>query len=131
MQTLLDPKCLLEDPVLQNYFQSFNAGAFEQTASLFVTDGVLQAPFEEPIVGRSEIVRYLEREAHGMKAKPQFVQTTTNQEGRKVVVKGRVKALIFNVNIAWTFQINHSDRIQAVEVELLASLQDLIQFRPA
>ena len=131
MQTLSDPECFLENPVIEDYFRSFNAGDFEQTASLFTADGMLQAPFEEPIVGRSEIIRYLQDEAHGMEATPQFVQTTINQEGCEVVVKGRVKAMIFHVNVAWTFQINQLARIQMVEVELLASLKDLVQFRLA
>ena len=41
------------------YFETMNAGDFEPTAAMFAGDGVLNAPFEEPIVGREAIAPYL------------------------------------------------------------------------
>jgi hypothetical protein len=38
-----------------HYFETLNAGEFEATSRLFAEDGVLQAPFEQPIVGRGAI----------------------------------------------------------------------------
>lgn len=43
------------EPAVLRYFETFNAGDFEATANLFAAEGVLNAPFTEPIVGKSAI----------------------------------------------------------------------------
>lgn len=118
------------EPTLNRYFESFNQQNFTETASLFAPEGALLAPFEEPIVGYEPILAYLQQEAAGMEANPQSTEVTSTPEGRQVVVKGSVKAVVFNVNVAWTFQLDSCDRIQQVRVKLLASLQELARFQP-
>lgn len=121
---------LLAEPTVERYFESFNAGDFDTTATLFTVEGQLQPPFESPIVGTDEIARYLKAEAEGMRAYPQelAVESATDAT-RRVVVKGHVKALVFKVNAAWLFDLNPGGEIQSVRVQLLASMQELLSLR--
>lgn len=117
---------------IQSYFEGFNAGNFEAVSDLFAVEGVLQAPFESAIVGRPDILAYLQQEAAGMQANPQEMSCEALADGRRqVVVKGRVKAIVFTVNVAWTFLINQTQQLDRVEVKLLASMQELVKFRPS
>ncbi|PSN18547.1 nuclear transport factor 2 [filamentous cyanobacterium CCP5] len=132
------PASFHREPTIHRYFESFNRQEFTTTASLFAPDGALLAPFEDPVVGYAAILDYLQREAPGMEANPRGLETTADVDAeaddlkghRQIIVKGSVKAVVFNVNVAWTFQLDADDRIQRVRVKLLASLEDLIQFRP-
>ncbi|PSN17047.1 nuclear transport factor 2 [filamentous cyanobacterium CCP5] len=122
---------LQKTAAVERYFQTFNQGQFLETAQLFTQAGQLQPPFEDPIVGPDAIYAYLKREAAGMQANPQ--ETTIEQleaNDQRIVVKGNVKALIFNVNAAWIFKLNPQGHIEQVEVKLLASLQELLTLRP-
>ncbi|MGB3308660.1 MAG: nuclear transport factor 2 family protein [Nodosilinea sp.] len=115
-------------PAVDRYFAGFNAEDYRAVAALFEADGVLLAPFEEPIVGPEAIYVYLQAEAINMRATPVEVETTPNADDtRQVVVKGRVKTLLFTVNVRWTFVIGPDDTLQSTEIKLLASLQELMQ----
>ncbi|MBE9139581.1 nuclear transport factor 2 family protein [Nodosilinea sp. LEGE 07088] len=115
-------------PVVERYFAQFNAADYRAVAMLFATDGVLVAPFEEPIVGTDAIYIYLQAEARAMRATPVEADITTHPNGtQQVVVKGRVKTLLFSVNVRWSFVVAAANKIQSVEIKLLASLQELIQ----
>lgn len=130
--TIAQAHALQAEPQIQSYFEGFNAGNFEAVSNLFAAEGVLQAPFESAIVGKPDILAYLQREAAGMQANPQEMSCETLVDGRRqVVVKGRAKAILFTVNVAWTFLINQSQQLDRVEVKLLASLQELVNFRPS
>jgi len=52
------------------------------------------------------------------------LETDTQQ----VVVKGRVKTPLFTVSVRWIFEFTATNTIQSVEIKLLASLQELMQF---
>jgi len=118
------------EPVVERYFESFNAGDFEATAALFATDGQLQPPFETPIKGIEAIAAYLQAEAEGMQAYPKALETEPPAEScRRVVVRGQVTAIMFKVNAAWVFDLNEADQIQRVRVKLLASMQELLGLR--
>jgi hypothetical protein len=122
---------LQAEPTVECYFSSFNAGDFDVTAALFAKDGTLQPPFEVEIVGAKAIAQYLKTEAAGMQAYPESLEVQSISEGcRQVLVKGRVKALVFKVNVSWIFEINESEQIELVEVKLLASMQELLGLRP-
>lgn len=122
---------LQAEPTLVAYFQSFNQGDFATTAALFSPQGELHAPFEEPIVGAEAIQAYLEQEAAAMKATPTVIGSLDLPgESRRIIVQGNVRALIFNVNVRWTFLLDGEERIEQVQVKLLASLQELITLRP-
>ncbi|NEQ46465.1 MAG: nuclear transport factor 2 family protein [Leptolyngbya sp. SIOISBB] len=117
-------------PTVERYFESFNAGDFDVTATLFAVNGQLQPPFEAAVVGSEAIAQYLKTEAAGMQAYPKaLVVEPTADSTRRVVVKGHVKAIVFRVNAAWIFELNESGEIQSVSVKLLASMQELLSLR--
>jgi hypothetical protein len=116
------------DPVLDQYFQGFNAEDYDTVAFLFDAEGVLRPPFEEGILGPEAIREYLVNEAKGMRATPLEAKVTALEGGqRQIVVKGRVKAMVFMVNVRWTFILNPDDAILDAHIKLLASLQELMQ----
>lgn len=116
-------------PIVDRYFVGFNAEDYRSVADLFEADGVLLAPFEEPMHGPEAVYTYLRAEAVDMRAVPLEVETATNAEGTPlVVVKGHVKTLLFTVTVRWTFVVSATDKLQSAEIRLLASLQELMQF---
>jgi hypothetical protein len=116
------------EPTVEQYFRDFNREAYDAVASLFHAEGVLRPPFEEGITGPDAICTYLKQEAKGMRATPLEVTTTALGKGhRQVVVQGKVKALVFMVNVRWTFVLNEDNLIVDAHIKLLASLQELMQ----
>lgn len=121
----------LTKPAVQRYFETFNAGDFEATANLFAEDGVLHAPFEEPIVGKSSIASYLKTEARGMHLAPQQSVNKILQDSTvEIQVSGRVQTPAFSINVGWVFLLNFQQEILSVTVKLLASPQELLTLRP-
>jgi len=121
---------LQREQSVEQYFQGFNRGDFQVVAELFTDTGRLLAPFEEPIAGRDRILTYLQREAKGMEATPQEMHIEPLEGNcRRVVVKGSVTAIVFQVNAAWIFELTTEGHIEQVRVKLLASLQDLASLR--
>ncbi|MBE9093914.1 nuclear transport factor 2 family protein [Tychonema sp. LEGE 07203] len=118
-------------PVVLQYFETLNAGDFAATANLFAEEGVLHAPFEEPIVGKSSIATYLKTEARGMQLAPQQGISQVLEDDRvEVQVSGRVQTSAFGVNVGWLFLLNSRQEILSVTVRLLASPQELLNLRP-
>ena len=118
-------------PTVLRYFETLNAGDFETTANLFAEDGVLHAPFEEPIIGSSSIATYLKTEARGMQLEPQQGVSQILEDGNvEVQVSGRVQTSAFGINVAWLFLLNSDQKILSVTVKLLASPQELLNLRP-
>lgn len=116
---------------VQRYFENFNAGDFEATANLFAEDGVLHAPFEEPIIGKSSIASYLKTEARGMLLEPQQSASKILEDGTvEIQVSGRVQTPAFGINVGWVFMLNFQQEILSVTVKLLASPQELLTLRP-
>lgn len=116
---------------VQQYFETFNAGDFEATANLFAEDGVLHAPFEEPIIGKSSIASYLKTEARGMLLEPQQSASKILEDGTvEIQVSGRVQTPVFGINVGWVFMLNFQQEIVSVTVKLLASPQELLTLRP-
>lgn len=116
-------------PVVDRYFTRFNAADYGAIAALFEADGTLLAPFEAAIVGPACIQAYLQAEAVHMQAVPVAAEVEIGPNGdRTVVVKGRVKALLFTVSVQWVFVLSRSEKIRSAEIKLLASLQELMQF---
>lgn len=109
------------------YFETMNAGAFDQTATLFAEDGALIPPFEDPIVGPAAIATYLHNEAVGMRLRPRTGTSTLLDTGdMQIEIKGKVQTLIFGVNVGWAFILTTEDSIKSVQVKLLASPQELL-----
>jgi Nuclear transport factor 2 (NTF2) domain len=121
----------ISEPAVLQYFETFNAGDFEATANLFNAEGVLNAPFTEPIVGKNAIEIYLKAEAPGMKLEPQQGVSQTLEDGNiEVQVSGLVQTSVFRVNVKWLFLLNSQQEILSVTVKLLASPQQLLNLRP-
>jgi hypothetical protein len=117
-------------PTVLRYFETLNAGDFEATANLFAEDGVLHAPFEEPIIGRISIATYLKTEARGMQLEPQQGVSQILEDGNvEVQVSGRVQTSAFGINVAWLFLLNSDQKLLSVTVKLLASPQELLNLR--
>ncbi|MDJ0731724.1 MAG: ketosteroid isomerase family protein [Crocosphaera sp.] len=120
----------LSEPVIERYFQTLNEGNFPETAKLFAIDGILQPPFESPITGQEAIASYLQQEAREMKLSPLQETLETTETGHiQAKIKGKVTTALFTVNVAWVFILNHHKEIVSVEVKLLASLEELVNFK--
>lgn len=121
---------------VHRYFETANAGDFEQTADLFAAEGQLVPPFEQPIVGRDAIAQYLSAEATGMSFIPMRSEAVDLEESesdesllQRCLVRGKVKTSLFTVNVAWEFALNPAQEILVVKVKLLAKLNELLKLK--
>lgn len=120
-----------EGDVVLRYFQSFNLGEYSQVASLFTEQGMLYPPFEPPVVGPEKIADYLNKEADGMRVSLLSAKAEPLEQGRvQVDVTGKVTALVFKVNVAWRFELTSQHQIESVRVDLVATLEELLNIRP-
>lgn len=123
----------LQESIITSYFTTINQEKFSETAALFVEDGELIAPFEEPIRGKSAIASYLLKQAKGMHLYPQEVaEQGLNQDEENLKqfrVIGKVKTALFSVRVAWNFSLNLNHQITKVKVKLLASPQELLNLQ--
>lgn len=109
------------------YFSRFNSQDFTGLVDLFAPQGILHAPFESPIVGPKAIVQYLQAEATGMTAIPQSLMAETQSPEQILIkVQGTVQTSWFSVNVAWSFQLDSTAKIQSATIQLLASAQELL-----
>ena len=119
------------EAIVQRYFSLFNQGEYQHVANLFAIDGSLYPPFESPLVGREAIAAYLHQEADGMTAEPVSVDARLSEDGTwQVDAVGKVTALVFKVNVAWSFVLTAQHELASVRVDLKASLEDLLKIRP-
>ncbi|MBP5975090.1 nuclear transport factor 2 family protein [Brasilonema sp. CT11] len=120
----------ITEPTVLHYFQSLNAGKFEETAALFAEDGVMHPPFESGIVGRDAITRYLQQEAQNVKAYPrEGVVETLEEEQIQYQVTGKAQTSWCSVNVLWIFILNKQKEIHYTRIKLLASPKELLNLR--
>ncbi|MDJ0734593.1 MAG: ketosteroid isomerase family protein [Nostocaceae cyanobacterium] len=113
-----------------HYFDTLNAGEFDETAALFSTDGVMYPPFESDIVGQDAIAAYLNQEAQGLKAYPYKGTSETLEDDQiQIQVTGKAQTSWCSVNVAWLFILNQKQEITSVEIKLLASPEELLKLR--
>ena len=74
--------------------------------------------YDESTTGRDDA------EPLGAESKP------SDNEFTKIMVWGKVTALVFHVKVAWDFEITPNHKIHSVKVNLLASLGELLTIRP-
>ena len=118
------------EPTILQYFELFNAAEFEAVSQLFDSEGVMHAPFEQPIVGPEAIAAYLHQEATGMTLLPrQGVIEPTEDDATQVQVAGKVQTPWFGVNVSWLFILNAQQKIVSATIKLLASPQELLNLR--
>ena len=98
----------INEPTIQQYFQSLNAGDYDKTASLFAENGVMNPPYESGITGRNAILNYLNKEAVDIKAYPEIEARSEVVENNhsQILVVGRVKTPWFGINASWQFLLN-------------------------
>jgi hypothetical protein len=120
----------ISEPVILRYFQTLNAGNFDETVSLFASDGVMHPPFESGIVGQQAIAAYLKQEAQGIKAEPQQgISENLDNNQIEFQVSGKAQTTWCGVNVMWLFVINQQRQIQFTKIKLLASPQELLNLR--
>ena len=120
----------IKNSIILDYFTTINNQNFTATSLLFTEDGVLLAPFEDPIVGQNEIASYLATEAKGMKLIPQrSVYEITKDDLKQIKVLGKVKTSLFTVNVGWYFNLNQNQKIVKVRIKLLASPPELLSLK--
>lgn len=113
--------------VISSYFQTFNQGDFQITATLFAAEGRLLPPFASAIIGRDAITDYLAAEAKGMQALPKEKIWETLPSGElSATVVGQVQTSLFSVNVQWNFLLSAQSEILEAKIQLLAALQDLL-----
>jgi hypothetical protein len=114
------------EAVILRYFETLNAREFGATSRLFAENGVLQAPFEQPIVGRGAIAAYLEQEAKGFMLRPRQGTVQVVENGcREFQIVGMVQTPLFSVNVSWLFALSPRSEISLAKTKLLASMQEL------
>ncbi|URR35854.1 nuclear transport factor 2 family protein [Thermosynechococcus sp. HN-54] len=121
----------IDEPTITAYFAALNDERYEAVAALFAEQGVLYPPFEEAVVGRGAIARYLSVEAVGLRVEPrkgECLSTEDNERCYRLV--GKAKLPLFSVNVAWQFGLNTEDQITFVTVDLLATLEELLNYQP-
>jgi SnoaL-like domain len=117
-------------PVIEQYFQTLNAGEFQATAALFAENGILHPPFEAELVGPEEIATYLQAEAKDLHLVPLKSSDRILETGdTEFDIRGRVKTPLLQVNVAWRLILNPAQQLLRAEVKLLATLAELLPFR--
>ncbi|WP_026732596.1 nuclear transport factor 2 family protein [Fischerella sp. PCC 9605] len=120
----------IAEPTILRYFQTLNAGEFDDTASLFADDGIMHPPFESGIVGKDAIASYLKQEAPDIKAYPRQGVSENLEEGTvQFQVTGKAQTSWCGVNVLWQFILNQQQQILYVKIKLLASPQELLNMR--
>jgi hypothetical protein len=120
----------ITEPTILRYFESLNAGKFEDTAALFSADGVMYPPFESGIVGSDAIADYLQREAKDIKVYPrQGILEPLEQEQIQVQVTGKAQTSWCGVNVSWLFILNQEKQITYTKIKLIAAPQELLALK--
>jgi hypothetical protein len=118
------------EPTVLRYFETLNAGNFQATTQLFAIAGVMKPPFDPPIVGAEAILNYLQTEAPGMRLKPHQSNSQRQENGcTEVNVTGKVQTTFFTVNVTWQFWLSPLQEIDRVQINLIASPQELLRLR--
>jgi hypothetical protein len=79
--------------------------------------------------GRNAIAKYLEKEAKGIEFCPAYGKMIiSNSTYIQYQIQGKVKTPQFTVNVNWLIQLNLIKEIILIEVKLVASLIELLDF---
>lgn len=121
------------NPTVNSYMDLLNANDFDNLIALFLPDGALQPPFQKPIVGSENILRFFREDCQNLKLLPErgYAEPT---EGNftQIKVTGKVQTPWFGagvgMNVAWRFLLNPEGKIYFVAIDLLASPAELLKF---
>ncbi len=119
----------ISDPTIYEYFIRLNNREFVATAELFTEQGCLTPPFDQLVQGRRAIAEYLEKEAQEVVSYPKWGENLKQGLLNEYRVQGTVAISQFAFNMEWFIQINSSQEIITLEAKLMASWEDLLNFR--
>ncbi|MFQ4140286.1 orange carotenoid-binding protein [Nodosilinea sp. PGN35] len=113
------------------YMNNLNANDFSALIELFAEDGALQPPFQRPIVGKTNVLRFFQEECQNLNLIPERGVVEPAADGfTQIKVTGKVQTPWFGagvgMNIAWRFLINPEGKIFFVAIDLLASPKELL-----
>jgi hypothetical protein len=116
-----------------SYINNMNANDFDAVINLFAADGAMQPPFQKPIVGQENVLRYLREDCQNLKLMPERGVVEPADDGyNQIKVTGKVQTPWFGgnvgMNIAWRFLLDPQDKIFFVAIDLLASPKELLNF---
>ncbi len=115
--------------IVDKYIFYFNQRNFTQVAKLFASSAILAPAFEQPIVGRKAICRYLECSVWGI-YEPMFIESRQFSKGRtQIDVSGYFQTASKRVKLDWTFLLNTSQEIALAQIKLRVRLCELKQLR--
>ncbi|PSB03302.1 orange carotenoid protein N-terminal domain-containing protein [Merismopedia glauca] len=121
----------IDNATVLSYMENMNAFDFQAAVALFVKEGALKPPFQEPIVGQENIFAYMRQECYGLKLLPeQGVCEPAEGEFTQIKVTGKVQTPWFGdsvgINLVWRFLLNPEDKIFFVGIDVLGSPQELL-----
>lgn len=125
----------VENPVILEYMDNLNANDFDALVQLFASDGALQPPFQQPIVGQDALLRFFREDCQNLKLLPERGITEPDEDGyTRIKVTGKVQTPWFGqdvgMNVAWRFLLNPENKIFFVAIDLLASAKELLNLAP-
>jgi Orange carotenoid protein, N-terminal/Nuclear transport factor 2 (NTF2) domain len=114
-----------------DYMNNLNANDFDVLIELFAGDGALQPPFQRPIVGKENVMRFFREECQNLKLLPERGVVESTDDGfTQIKVTGKVQTPWFGagvgMNMAWRFLLTPEDKIFFVAIDLLASPKELL-----
>jgi hypothetical protein len=123
----------LNNATVLGYIDNMNANDFDAVINLFAPDGALQPPFQRPIVGKDNVLRYLREDCQNLKLMPERGVSEPADDGFvQIKVTGKVQTPWFGagvgMNMAWRFLLNPDGKIYFVAIDLLASPKELLNF---
>ena len=119
----------IDELTICEYFARLNDNEFIAASELFTEQGCLNPPFEKTVCGRDAIAQYLEKEAKGIEFCPTYGKMImSDSKFTQYQIQGKVKTSQFTVSVNWLIQLNSTKKIILVEVKLVASLIELLNF---
>jgi hypothetical protein len=121
----------VDNPTVLSYMNNLNANDFDALIELFTDDGAPQPPFQRPIVGKPNVLRFFQEDCQNLNLIPERGVAEPADDGfTQVKVTGKVQTPWFGagvgMNIAWRFLINPEGKIFFVAIDLLASPKELL-----
>ena len=121
----------INNQTILNYMNNLNANDFEALIALFTPDGALQPPFQRPIIGKDNVLKFFREECQNLKLIPERGVSEPADDGfTQIKVTGKVQTPWFGggvgMNIAWRFLLTPDGQIFFVAIDLLASPKELL-----
>jgi len=125
----------VDNPTILSNMDNLNANDFEALIQLFTPDGALQPPFQKPIIGKDDVLRFFKEDCQNLKLLPERGVVEPAPDGyTQIKVTGKVQTPWFGagvgMNIAWRFLLNPENKIFFVAIDLLASAKELLNLAP-